>query len=60
INNNLALRDLDADQDFDLDQLRFEIDETRGMIEDAKSEAHLELEQLRLQVEDLERVLSDF
>ena len=60
INNNLALRDLDADQGFDLDQLRFEIDETRGMIEDAKSEAHLELEQLRLQVEDLERVLSDF
>jgi hypothetical protein len=30
------------------------------MIEDAKSEAHLELEQLRLQVGDLERVLSDF
>ena len=30
------------------------------MIEDAKSEAHLELEQLRLQVEDLERLLSDF
>ena len=29
------------------------------MIEDAKSEAHLELEQLRLQVEDLERVFSD-
>ena len=60
INNNLALRDLDADQGSDLDQLRFEIYETRGMIEDAKSEAHLELEQLRLQVEDLERVLSDF
>ena len=60
INNNLALRDLDADQGFDLDRLRFEIAETRGMIEDAKSEAHLELEQLRLQVEDLERVLSDF
>ena len=60
INNNLALRDLDADQGSDLDQLRFEIYETRGMIEDAKSEVHLELEQLRLQIEDLERVLSDF
>jgi hypothetical protein len=30
------------------------------MIEDAQSEAHLELEQLRFQVEDLERALSDF
>ena len=47
INNNLALKDLDSDQGSDVDQLRFEIDETRGMIEDAQSEAHLELEQLR-------------
>jgi hypothetical protein len=60
INNNLALKDLDSDQGSDLNQLRFEIDETRGMIEDAQSEAHLELEQLRFQVEDLERALSDF
>ena len=60
INNNLALRDLDADQGPELDQLRFEIDETRGMIQGAKSETHLELEQLRLQIEDLERALRDF
>ena len=60
INNNPALWELDADQGSDMNQLRFEIDETRGMIEDAKSEAHLELEQLCLQVEDLDRVLSDF
>ena len=59
INNNLALKDLDSDQGSDVDQLRFEIDEIRGMIEDAQSEAHLELEQLRFQVEDLERALSD-
>ena len=60
INNNLALRELDADQGPELDQLRFEIDETRGMIEGAKNETHLELEQLRLQIEDLERPLRDF
>jgi hypothetical protein len=60
VRNSIEFSNLESAQGTDLDQLRFEIDETRSMIEDAKNESHFELERLRLQLEDMERVLNDF
>ena len=53
----MALRDLELNRGSDLDQLRFEIDQTRAMIEDAQYESILNLDQLGLEVEDMRLVL---